>query len=247
MAQQQREENSVLFSLKELRQLEDDRIRKEDDEVRAREASERQAREDAERQARENAERLARETEERARKLQEDAQARERDEQFRLAESERRARVEGEMRLQQERMHLELQSRKHRSPWKTVAVAVGVVVVIFAGVFWKLAADNRAQVEAQRSERIKFEMEANRRELEQRRKYEALVEERRKALVTARSDEERQRIQRDIEEEREKERSRRARTTPRVSPSPAASRPSAPPTIRKPRDIDDDPLKGLKL
>jgi hypothetical protein len=246
MAQQQREENSVLFSLKELRRMEDDRIRKEDDEQRAQREAEQQAREAAERRATEEAERLVREKEENARKAEEEVRAREREHHLRLAEAERRARVEGEMQLQAERMRLEVHARKVSSPVKGIAIAVGIVVVVFGGVIWKLRADASAQLEAQQAERIRVEQESAKREAEQLRKYQALFAERQKALAAAQSEEERQRIQKQIEDDRERERARREKKNAR----PATNAPTpvkVPPTIRKPRDIDDDPLKGLKL
>ena len=36
--------------------------------------------------------------------------------------------------VQTERMRLEVQSQKHRSPWKMIAVVAGVLVAIFGGV-----------------------------------------------------------------------------------------------------------------
>jgi len=60
-------ENSVLFSLRELRRIEDDRVKKEQETARAKADAERQAREDAERRAREAEEQRVREEQERIR------------------------------------------------------------------------------------------------------------------------------------------------------------------------------------
>jgi hypothetical protein len=245
MAQQQREENSVLFSLKELRRMEDDRIRKEDDDRRSQEEAAVRARADAERRAIEEAERTRREAEERVRKTEEERLGRDREEQMRLAEAERRARVEGEMRLQHERMRLEVQHRKVSSPVKAILIAVSVVVVIAGGVVYKLWSDQQTELATQRAERIRFEQESAKREAESQKRFEAMVAQKERAMATAKSEEERNRLRVEVEQEREKERARRARA-PRATPQ-TAPRPSAPPTIRRPRDVPDDPLGGLKL
>ena len=246
MAQQQREENSVLFSLKELRRMEDDRIRQEDDERRAREEAERRAREEAERRAVEDAERSRRDEEERIRKAEEDRLGRDREQQMRLAEAERRARVEGEMQLQHERMRLELQHRKISSPLKAILISVGVVTLIAGGVVWKLWSDQQAELATQRAERIRIEQESARREADFQKRYQAIVAQKEKEMATAKSEEERTRIREEMEAEREKERVRRARA-PRTTSPAGPTRPAAAPTIRKPREINDDPLDGLKL
>jgi hypothetical protein len=245
MAQQQREENSVLFSLKELRRMEDDRIRKEDDDRRSLEEAERRAREDAERRAVEEVERARREAEERVRKTEEERLGRDREEQMRLAEAERRARVEGEMRLQHERMRLEVQHRKVSSPLKAILIAVSVVVVIAGGLVYKLWSDHRTELATQRAESIRLAQESAKRESEYQKRYEAMVAQKERAMATAKSEEERNRIRVEMEQEREKERARRARAPRQVQP--AVPKPSAPPTMRRPRDVPDDPLGGLKL
>ena len=245
MAQQQREENSVLFSLKELRRMEDDRIRQEQDDRVAKAEAERQEREAAERRAADEAERLRREEVERVQRVAEEKENRSREEQLRLAEAERRARVEGEHRLQHERMRLEIQSRKHSSPMKAIAIAVGVVLVLAGGVVFKLYSDANAEREVARAETIRREQEFAKREQDNQRKYQAMLDQKSRELVTAKSEDERNRIRKEMEDERAKESARRART-PRPVSAPA-NRPSSPPSIKKPREINDDPLDGLKL
>ena len=51
-----------------------------------------------------------------------------REEQLRLQEAERRARVEGEMRINEERMRLEMQHKKKHSPVKAVVSVAGILV-----------------------------------------------------------------------------------------------------------------------
>jgi colicin import membrane protein len=237
-------ENSVLFSLKELRRLEDDRIRQEEAEIRAQAEAERRAREDAERRAREDVERRRREEEDRVRRVEDEQLARSREEQLRLQEAERRARVEAEMRLQEERMRLEIQSKKGRSPLPAV-IAVGVVVVAIAGgVIYKLNADAQAEklVEARRAadevERIKREAD------DRAKRLEALIVQKEKDLQTAKTEEERVRLRNEIERAQERRRAVPRREAPRKEEvSPAAAKPA----IRPKRVVSDNPLDGLKL
>src|SRR2546423_15047796 len=92
-------ENSVLFSLKELRRIEDDRIRQEETDARARVEAERKAREDAERKAREDVERRHREEEDRIRPGEPEKGGRERGGQMRVAVGARPPPVRGERAL----------------------------------------------------------------------------------------------------------------------------------------------------
>jgi len=104
----ERRENSVLFSLKELRNIEDGRQKKEKDEAEARLEADRATKLAAERAVRDEEERKVREEQDRLRRIEDDKESRSREEQMRLQEAERRARVEGEVRLQEERLRLEV-------------------------------------------------------------------------------------------------------------------------------------------
>jgi colicin import membrane protein len=246
MAQQQREENSVLFSLKELRRMEDDRIRQEDDDKRAQIEAARREREEAERRAIEEAEQRRRDDEDRVRRSEEERIAKEREGNLRLAEAERRARVEGEMRIQEERMRLEIQSRKASSPLKAIFAAVGVVVVLAGAVVIKLRSDQQAEREANAARLIQMEQEAARKEAENQRRFQALLDQKSRELAAAKSEDERARIRQEMDQASERERARRART-PRPVAAPAARPAGGVPTINRKRDIADDPLQGLDL
>jgi colicin import membrane protein len=154
----EKKESSVLFSLRELREIEEERIqeehtakkRAEEDRIRAQQEAERRAREEEEgrRRAAEQAERAAREA----------VENREREERLRVEEAERRARVEAQAHLDQQRMHKELEIRaieaqKSKPTW-LIAVAGGLVLVVGILGFW---AYNRSQ-EADEDKR-KFEAE----------------------------------------------------------------------------------------
>jgi hypothetical protein len=237
-------ENSVLFSLKELRRIEDDRLRQEESEARARLEAERKAREDAERRAREEIERRRQEEEDRVKRAEQDKINREREEQIRLQETERRARVEAEMRLQEERIRIEAQSRKHKTPTGLIAGVVVVAAVAIGGVAYKIHSDAEAekialqQKQAEETERIKREAD------EKTRKLEKTIEEKEKQMKLARTEEERVRLRNEIEHANQ-ERRRAAR--PKAVDKPETPPPAAKPVIRQKRQINDDPLEGLKL
>src|SRR4051812_37497612 len=187
-------ENSVLFSLKEPRRLEDDRIRQEEAELRAQAEAERKAREDAERRAGEEVERRRREEEDRVRRVEDEQVARTREEQMRLQEAERRARVDAEMRLQEERMRLELQHKKARSPLPAVIGVGAVVVALAGGVIFKLRADAQAEKIVEQRKTAE-EVDRIRRESDEKaRRLEALIAQKEIDLRTAKTEEERNRL-----------------------------------------------------
>jgi hypothetical protein len=145
----ERRENSVLFSLKELRNIEDGRVRKEKEEAQARVDAERAAKAAAERAVREAEERRIREEEERVRRIEEEKENRVREEQMRLQEAERRARVEGEVRLQEERMRLEVAAKhEQKSPMKAILGVAGILVIIGGGLGYKMYSDHQAEIAA---------------------------------------------------------------------------------------------------
>jgi hypothetical protein len=142
MPERKEKDDSVLFALQELRRLEDDRVKQEQDEIAQRKESERQAKEAAARRARdEEAERIRAE-EERVRRVADEKEAQIRAGHLRVEEAERRARVEGELKLKEQRLHLEMQARKHgKAPVKAI---IGVVVVL-GGVGGVIAYQKNAQ------------------------------------------------------------------------------------------------------
>lgn len=137
MAEQK--ESSVLFSLKELMNLEEDRIRQEDDDRRAKEQAEQQARMDAERRAHESEEARIRAEDERRR--QDEQRTREdqaRVEAIRHAEVEKaRHDAENQARLRQmqqqqdhERQLAALSQDKKKKQLMYIAVGIGAVLVL---------------------------------------------------------------------------------------------------------------------
>ena len=128
--------NSVLFSLKELKRIEDERLEKEAREAKEREDAQRQSQETA-RRAAEAAEAVRRKAEaERLRKEEEDRLRREQEARIRQAEAEHRARVDAELashkaKLAQE-IHAEVAARK--LPWGWVIGGIVALALIVGGI-----------------------------------------------------------------------------------------------------------------
>jgi hypothetical protein len=158
----ERPENSVLVSLRELRGIEDDRLKREQEEARARAEAARAAKEAAERRAVQDAEDRRRAEEDRVRRAEEDKLARIREEQLRIEEADRRARVEGELKLQEQKMRLEIQSRaERRSPLKAIVGVAAVVILIAGVVVYRIQAANQAEI-AERERAAQDERERHR-------------------------------------------------------------------------------------
>jgi DNA repair exonuclease SbcCD ATPase subunit len=140
-ADAERQSDSVLVSLKELRNIEDNRIDREQEAERQAEELERRAREQAEEAARQLAERRQRERQ-RAEQERRERQARQaREERLRLAEAERRARVEAELALERQRLTLEAGVRPARGgpPWLAVGALALVMVTAVGGLGYLLS------------------------------------------------------------------------------------------------------------
>jgi hypothetical protein len=245
----ERRENSVLFSLKELRRIEDDRVKKEQDEVRARIEADRLAKEAAVRSAREDEERRKRDEEDRLRRIEEDKENKVRDDQFRLQESERRARVEGELKLQEERMRLEVHARSgHKSPVKAIA-GVALVLVAVAGMLgYKMYANHQAQIQAIQARNDELERQGKLAQAEFEQKMTAIKKELSDRLAAAKSEEERVKIRAEAARSeadavaRVRHRTSGGRTGDRAdssSPSPSYKRPGGK------KEVSDNPLEGL--
>jgi len=142
-------ENSVLFSLNELRQIEEERISEEEMARREEEQQRIRAQQEAERrrleeeqariQAQQDAERMRLEEEERLR----------REDQMRIQEAEARARAEHQAILEQQRLAQEMALRekeiaKKRPTW-LIAVLAGVVLIAggFGYMFYQKAEHDR--------------------------------------------------------------------------------------------------------
>jgi flagellar basal body-associated protein FliL len=158
----ERRPNSVLFSLKELRRIEDDRVKAEDAAEKQKREDEQRAKDDAVRRAQEEEQQRQREEADAVRRAQEEQERQAREGQLRLQESERRARVEAEMKLEQSRiaMEIEAKAKAKKLPWPLIGTIIGVLVVAAAGLGYlswrssqKAEAEEKARKEAEKREK----------------------------------------------------------------------------------------------
>ncbi len=75
-----------------------------------------------------------------------------REDQLRLQEAERRARVEADMQLQQERMRLEVHARAKNSPVKAVVGVSLVIIAVAGGLGYKMYQQHQAELAAKRAQ-----------------------------------------------------------------------------------------------
>jgi len=244
-----RHENSVLVALRELRGIEDERVKREQEEARARIEAERAAKEAAARRAREEEAALRAAEEERLRRIEDDKVAKVREEQLRIEEADRRARVDGEMKLQEQRMRLEIQARAGKSPLKAIAGVTILLLGIGGVVLYKVNAANKAEI-AERERKAEQDRaaiaaaKAAQAELEKR--LTAITHDMEQKLKAAKTDAERDRIRMEaqlaknqVAEEKPGKKRSRGGGTAADAPKPGA------PRIPGKRDINDDILGGL--
>lgn len=248
----ERRPNSVLFSLKELRRIEDDRVKAEEDAEVQRRVQEQQAKDDAIRRAREEEERKARDAEDAARRAREEEERRIREEQLRLQESERRARVEAEMKLEQSRIAMEIdaKARAKKLPWPLIGTIIGVLVIGVAALGYfsyqksKKEEQIQAELKKQREDAEKARKEAEARERafqEQQTAAQKKIEELVASLTSAKSDAQRKALQNQIAAERDRA---AAAATARAKQREAEKR--AAKKIRLGKCPPNDPLCGIE-
>ena len=151
-----RRENSLLFSLNELKGLEEERQAEEAAVVRAREEAQRSAREAEERRKREEEEAKVRAAEEKIRLEREEKERLAREERLRIEESERRAHVEAEARIEEARLIKETQERiKKALPYKLLA-AVGGLILLVAAIVIGVVINKR--IEDQKADQAKLDV-----------------------------------------------------------------------------------------
>jgi hypothetical protein len=248
-------DNSVLKSLKELRKQEEDRVKKERAEADARADAERRAKEEVERKAKEETERAKREEEARLRRAEEEKLAREREERLRLEEAERRARIDGEVKLQQERMRLEVQAKSaakgKSTPMGAIIGIVAVVLVIAGGVIFKIKADHQKQLAEQQEKSAREAETARLRLAEEEKRFQQLEATFKRQLAEAKSDADRAMIQKQLDEARASRHVASSSPTRTASSKEKDKKESAPATapdlIKGKRQVSNDPLEGLKL
>jgi hypothetical protein len=246
-------ENSVLFSLKELRRLEDERVKAEADARRVEEQAERRAKAEAEQRTREEEARRVREEEERRQRVESEREARQREDRLRLEEAERRARVEGELKLR-EQQSFEKQRRRHlqerrfgRSAWVAAAAGATLVLALAGGLAAWTSRQHMAEKKALELELARQSEQAQAAQLAFDAKIRALEEKAQRYLGEARTAKDQARILGDLRREKQALEAARPRPPRRIAApmQPTAAPPPA--TFRVPRkpQINNEPLGGL--
>ena len=126
-----REENSLLFSLKEVANTLQDRLKEEEDSRAAAVEAERRAKEDAIRRVKEEEEAKIRAAEDAIRREREEKERKEREDRIRLEEAERRARIEAEARIEEANLRAATEAIKSKPlPVKLIAAVSAVFIMI---------------------------------------------------------------------------------------------------------------------
>jgi hypothetical protein len=142
MAQSEKRENSVLFSLRELRQIEENRVQEEETAIRTAEEAKLRAQQEAERKRREEEEAKIRAERDHQRSIEEARHNAEREARMRVeaTEASERARQQGELDRQRLAQEMELRKAeiaKKRPTWMlavTGLAVVGAIVLIWFAV-----------------------------------------------------------------------------------------------------------------
>jgi colicin import membrane protein len=135
MAQGEKRENSVLFSLRELRQIEESRVQEEDQAVKSAEEARIRAQQEAERRVREAEEAKIREERDHQRSIEEARVAAEREARMRVESAEAGERARQQAALEQQRLHQEMELRraevaKKRPTWMLVVTGLALVAAV---------------------------------------------------------------------------------------------------------------------
>jgi hypothetical protein len=249
LSKSDRPESSVLFSLKELRRLEDERVQAEADARVAQAEAERRAQAEAEQRARDDETRRAREEEERRRHAESERAARQREDRLRVEEAERRARVEGELELRRQLL-LEEQRQRHvhrrRFGRSTgIAAVAGALLIVALGGGLAASASRQHQAEKRALER---EIEqARAAQLDFEAKLRALEDKARRDVAEAKTAKDQARILSDLKRQKQALEAARPRpprrTAAPVQPATAPSKPHF--GVPQKPVITDDPLGAL--
>jgi hypothetical protein len=251
LSKSDRPDNSVLFSLQELRRLEDERVKAEADARRAQAEAERRATVEAEQRARDEETRRAREEEGRRRRAESERQAREREDRLRLEEAERRARVEGELKLRAQGL-LDEQRQRHvqgRRFGRSAGIVVAAGALLFVAVGGGLAASASRQYQAEKKalerEIASREDQARAAQLDFEEKIRALEEKARRDIAEAKTPKDQARILGDLK--RRKQALEAPRPPRRTAPPlrPTATPPKPPFGVPRKPEIKDDPLGDI--
>jgi colicin import membrane protein len=135
----EKRENSVLFSLRELRQIEESRVQEEEHAVRSAEEARAKAKDEAERRVREAEEAKIREERDHQRSIEESRVAAEREARMRVESTEATERQRHQAAIEQQRLQQEMELRraevaKKRPTWMLGVTAIAVIGIVLAVV-----------------------------------------------------------------------------------------------------------------
>ncbi len=152
MAQPEKRENSVLFSLRELKQIEEKRVAEEEQQARDTEMARIRAKEDDERKRRDAEDAKVRAQQDEERRIRDVAEQRAREDAMRLQEAEARARQEASHALEAHRLQQELDIRRveanKKRPIKLIALFATLAVAgagVIAWQFMKKSDEDKAR------------------------------------------------------------------------------------------------------
>ena len=156
MAQGEKRENSVLFSLRELRQIEESRVQEEEHAVRSAEEARLRAQEEAERRVREAEEARIRAERDHQLSIEEARVAAEREARMRVesAEASERARQQGDLERQRLAQEMELRRAevaKKRPTWMLVVTGFALVAAV-ALIFFAIQKMQQSDEDAKKKE-----------------------------------------------------------------------------------------------
>lgn len=160
MAQGEKRENSVLFSLRELRQIEESRVQEEEHAVRSAEEARIRAQQEAERKIREAEEARIKAERDHERSIEEARVAAEREARMQVEAASLAERQRAQAALDQQRLAQEMELRraevaKKRPTWMLVVTGLALVAAV-ALIFFAIqkmnqsSEDNKAKAEAER-------------------------------------------------------------------------------------------------
>jgi hypothetical protein len=253
LSKSDRPESSVLFSLKELRRLEDERVKAEAGARREQAEAELRAKAEAEQRTRDEATRRVREEEERRQRAESEREARQREDRLRAEEAERRARVEGELKLREQQL-LEERRQRHvqgrrfgRSVWISAAAGATLFLAVGGGLAALGSRHHQAEKKALESEIARRGEQARARQLAFDAKIRALEEMAHRYAGEMKAVKDQARIAGDLQRQKQAIEAARPRPPGRTTPpiQPTAGAPKRPFQVPQKPEIDDDPLGGL--
>ncbi len=161
MAQSETRENSVLFSLRELRQIEESRVQEEENAVRSAEEARIRAKQEAERKAREEEEARIRAERDHQLSIEEARLNAEREARMRVESAEAAERQRHQAALEQQRLQQEMELRraevaKKRPTWMLVVTGLALVAAVGL-IFFAIQKMNQSEQDTkakQEAERI---------------------------------------------------------------------------------------------